>query len=83
MIDKYSIFNGAKCFSKNGLQNILVYQPSIKYFKLLINNYTVKEWVSEGLSNRSFRPLSRSNNSLNLRLDYFNDPIFRIFLLIT
>ena len=51
LIIKYSIFYGAKYFFKDGLKNNLVYKPSIKYFKLLTNNYTVKEWESTGLSN--------------------------------
>ena len=50
-MNKYSIFNGAKCFSEGGLQNHVVYQLSIKYFKLLTNNYTVKKLESKGFSN--------------------------------
>ena len=33
MINKYSILNGAKCFSSNGLQNYLVFQLFISHFK--------------------------------------------------
>ena len=44
LINKYSTFNGARYFFKNGLQNYFVSQVSINYFKLLTNSYTVKEW---------------------------------------
>ena len=74
LINKYSIFNGAK-YSEDGLQNYLVYQSSIKCFKLLTNNYTVKEWESKGLSNNSIRAPTSPNNSVNPKLDCFNEPI--------
>ena len=32
MINKYSIPNGAKYFSSDGLQNYLLFQPFINYF---------------------------------------------------
>ena len=35
-------------------------------------------WNSKGLSDESIKPLAISGNSLNLMLDYFNKPTFRV-----
>ena len=76
LINKFRIFNGAKCFSKNGLQNNFVYQVSIRYFKLVTNNYTVKKWESIGLLDRTIKLHTVPDNTPNPILDYFKDTIF-------
>ena len=37
-INRYSILNGAKYFSLNKFYDYFVFQPVIKYFKLITNN---------------------------------------------
>ena len=78
MINGFSILNSAKYFSKeDGLQNYLVFQPVIKYFKPLTNDI-VRAWKSKGFSAEIIKPPTTSDNNLNPRLDYFNNLKFQV-----
>ena len=71
LINGCSIFNAAKYFIEDGPQNYLVFQPLIRYFKL-ITNIAVMRRKCKSLSDESIKPTATSNNSLNLRLDSYN-----------
>ena len=75
MINAYCIFNGAKFFIEDGPQIYLVFQSFVKYFKP-IANIVIRRWKSKGWSDESIKPPATSNNSLNPRLDYYNNPKF-------
>ena len=77
LIHGYSILNGEKYFSREGdLQNYFAFQP-VKYFNLVTNDI-VTEWKSKGFSDESTKPPAISDINLNPRLDYSNNPNFRI-----
>ena len=75
MINGYSTINGAKYFAEDdGSQNYFLFQPLIKYSKLIGNNVVIT-WKSKGLSGESIKTPAAN---LNLMLDYFNNPKFRV-----
>ena len=49
LINGYSIFNGARYFLKDGLQNCLVFEPVFKYFQTFTDNDKIFPWTSIGL----------------------------------
>ena len=61
MINKYSIFNGAKYFSLDGLQSYLVFQSSCGYF--LAKNGRIDSWKPNGMSRESITTLSTTDKS--------------------
>ena len=65
-------------FCQNGSQNHLVFQSVFKHFKTHINNNMVMAWKPKGFSNVSFVTPATSDNILNLRFDYFNNPKFPV-----
>ena len=77
LINGYSILNDAKYFAEDGSQNYFIFQPLIKYFKLITNNL-VMLWNSKGLPDENFKLPATSDNSLNPRLDYFNNTKFQV-----
>ena len=69
----YSI--GKNYFEEGGMQNYLVFQPIIRYFKVnTINNVTdyVLSWQSKELSNTIKQP-NNSNNSLMPAISYYGN----------
>ena len=61
MIHKYSILNGAKYFSLNGLQGYLVFQLFISHFTT--KNDEIYLWKSKGISEESITPPSTTEKS--------------------
>ena len=80
MINEYSILNSAKYFVKEGSQNYLLFQSLLKYIEASRTtiNAKARAWKSIDLSDESIKPLATSDNSLNLILDYFNNPKFEV-----
>ena len=71
-------FIGKSYFEEDGTQNYLVFQLIYRYFKVFsITQYLdyVLEWKSKGLSSKSFKPISTSDNSLNPTLSYYSTKI--------
>ena len=58
-------------FEEDGVQNYLVFQPIIRYFKIITNTKYISSWQSKGLSDETFKPPATSDNSLNPRVSYF------------
>ena len=56
-----------------------MFQPAIKYFKPITNDIA-RTWKSIGLTDEKIKPLATSDNSLNPRLDYFNNPKFLMYV---
>lgn len=78
MKNGYSILNDAEHFSEeDGSQNYSVFQPGFKYFKPSKNN-GVLAWKSKDLSDENIKPSATPDNSVNPRLDYFNNPKFQV-----
>ena len=45
-----SYFIGKSHFEEDGKQNYLVFQPRIRYFKIIANKKFISSWKSKGLS---------------------------------
>ena len=58
-------------FEEDGTQNYLVFQPIIKYFKVIANTDYVSSWKSKGLSAETIKPTITSDNSLTPTLNYY------------
>ena len=57
---------------------IILYFKHLFSFLKPIENNVVMSWKSVALSDQSIKPPATSGNSLNLRLDYFNNPNFQV-----
>ena len=74
-----SYYRGKQYFDEgSGKQNYLVFLPMGKYFKLnsvvgLLDR--VLSWQSKGLSNKSIKPPTTSDNSLTPELNYYGTKI--------
>ena len=69
----FSYFIGKSHFEVDGVQNYLVFQPIISYFKVntITNADYVSSWKSKGLSSESIKPPTTSDNSLTPELNYY------------
>ena len=69
-----SYFRGKSYFEEDGVQNYLIFQPIIRYFKVntIINvaDY-VLSWKSKGLSAETVKPPTTSDNSLTPTINYY------------
>ena len=65
-----SYFIDKNHFEKDGTQNYLVFQPLNKFFKRTNTKY-ISSWQSKGLSDKTIKHSSRSDNSLNLTASYY------------
>ena len=62
---------GKSHFEEDGTQNYLVFQPIIKYFKVIANTDYVSSWKSKGLSAETIKPPITSDNSRTPTLNYY------------
>ena len=56
-----------------GAQNYLVFQSVFKYFTL--NNKWITKWKSKGLSNKGFKVVSETDNTLTPSINYYGDKV--------
>ena len=70
-------FIGKGHFEKDGTQIYLVFEPIIKYFKLIASTDYISSWKSKGLSAESNKPPTISDNSLIPKLNYYGNK-FRV-----
>ena len=69
MINKYSILNGAKYFSSNGLQNYLVFLPNNLHTKYISNNDNeIESFTSIGMSQKSIKNSHTSDTTFSPEL---------------
>ena len=64
-------FIGKSHFEEDGTQTYLVFQPIIKYFKVIADTDYVSSWKSKRLSAESIKPPRTSDNSLTPTLGYY------------
>ena len=66
-------FIGKSYFEEDGVQNYLIFQPLNKFFKVIThaNAKYISSWQSKGLSDKTIKPHSTSDNSLNLTVSYY------------
>ena len=70
-----SYFIGTSHFEEDGVQNYLVFQPIVRYFKLTVNNDYISSWKSKGLSAESIKPPATYDNSLTPTLNYYGNKV--------
>ena len=65
-------FIGKSHFEEDGVQNYLIFQPKISYFKIIANRKYILSWQSKGPSYKTIkRPPATSDNSLNPKVSYY------------
>ena len=66
-------FIGKSHFEEDGTQNYLIFQPTVKYFKvnMITNTDYVSSWKSKGLSAETIKPPTTSDNSFTPELNYY------------
>ena len=70
-----SYYNGKKYFEEGGKPNYIIFQPLIKYFKLIDNTKYISSWESKGLYNETITPYATSDNSLTPLIDHYSSKI--------
>ena len=68
-----SFFIDKSHFEEDGTQNHLVFQPTIRFFKvnMITNTDYVSSWKSKELSAETIKPPTTSDNSLTPELNYY------------
>ena len=66
----WSYFRGKSYFEEDGTQNYLVFQPIIRYFKIIAKTKYILSWKSKGLSDETITPDATSDNSLTPLIDH-------------
>ena len=69
-----SYFIGKSHF-EDGSLNYLVFQPTIRYFKVITNTDYISSWKSKGLSAESIKPPTTSDNSVTPKLNYYSNKV--------
>ena len=69
-----SYFIGKSHF-EDGSLNYLVFQPIIRYFKVITNTDYISSWKSKGLSAESIKPPTTSDNSVTPKLNYYSNKV--------
>ena len=75
-LDSY-YFIGKSHFEEDGVQNYLVFQPIVRYFKvnIIANTNYISSWKSKGLSAEIIKPPTTSDNTLTPKLNYFGNKV--------
>ena len=66
-----SYFRGKSHFEEDGTQNYLVFQPINRCFNVIANTDYVSSWKSKGLSAKTIKPPTTSDNSLTPAVSYY------------
>ena len=66
-----SYFIGKSHLDEYGTQNYFVFQPMVRYFKIITYTNYVSSWKSKGLSAETIKPPITSDNSLPPTLNYY------------
>ena len=64
-------FIGKSHFEEDDTQNYFVFQPMYIYFKMITNTDYISSWKSKGLSAKSIKPPTTSDNSLTPALNFY------------
>ena len=64
-------FIGKSHFEEDDNQNYSVFQPLNKYFKVIANTDYVLSWKSKGLSAKTIKPTTTSENILTPAVSYY------------
>ena len=70
-----SYFIGRSYFEEDGTQNYSVFQPLDKYFNIIPNKKYNSSWQSKGISDKTIKPPTTSDNSFTPLVDYLGHKI--------
>ena len=70
-----SYFRGKSHFEEDGTQKYIVFQPIIRYFRIIANTKYISSWKSKGLSDESIIPYANSDNSLTPLIDHYGSKV--------
>ena len=70
-----SYIRGKNYYEEDGKQNYLVFQPMIRYFKIISNTKYILSSKSKGLSDETITPYATSDNSLTPFIDHYGSKI--------
>ena len=70
-----AIFRSISHFEEDGTQNYLVFQPTIRYFRIIANTKYISSWKSKGLSNETITRYATSDNSLTSLIDHYGSKL--------
>ena len=68
-----SYFIGKSHFEKDGAQNYLVFQPIIRYFRLVASSDNILLWKSKGLSDEMFTIPTTHDSSIIPKSNYYGN----------
>ena len=72
----WSYFRGKSHFEEDGIENVFVFQPIYRYFKIVsANDDNILSWRSKGLSDQSIKAPTTPNKILNPSLGYLGSKI--------
>ena len=57
------------------MTHYLVFQPIIRYFRIIANTKYISSWKSKGLSDETITPYANSDNSLTPWIDHYGTKI--------
>ena len=60
-------------FDEDGAQSYLIFQSMLEYFTL--NSNWITKWKSKGLSNKSLKVISTSDNTLTQSINHYGDKV--------
>ena len=70
-----SYIRGKNYYEEDGKQNYLVFQPMIRYFKIISNTKYILSSKSKGLSDETITPYATSDNSLTPLIDHYGSKV--------
>ena len=69
------MIRGKSHFEENDAQNYLIFQPIIRYFRIIANTKFISSWKSKGLSDETITPYATSDNSLTPLIDHYGSKV--------
>ena len=72
LINKFSIFNGAKYFSSGIFQNYSVFIPVRKYIEYFTGTTRIELWKSNGISEESIENITELDSNFATSLPFIN-----------
>ena len=73
-----SYFISKSRFEEDGTQNYLVFQPTVRFLKVITNAGYISSWKSKGISAQSIKPPTTFDNSFTPTSNYYDDFKMRV-----
>ena len=70
-----SYSRGKSHFEEDRAQNYLIFQPTIRYFRIITNKKFISSWGSKRLSDETITPYATSDNILTPLIDHYGSKV--------